>query len=468
MRRRSSTSRRRSSMTLSGCPGEWSSSSSERSYADTSCSTKEPAEPRSEVQSYLNASFSMAPEVAGAMLQFPVDLYLLMRKKGPASNVLLSPWYLACMMVTAYHGSSGATRWEIARALHTDDDGSIVARLGDHASRLLSRNYRRPRHTHLGVNVTSYFALYHDARVNLSPDFKEPLSNMGNHLHIRDFVNNPQQCHLALDGFFRAMAGNAPRSIGHFRSESVLGGSDDEVPTMCLTGSFRFAEFADGDGFDVSVVEIPYQDPRRSIAIFVPAKSSSLVAVEEALTAAKILTCLSRLRRRGMVEVTIPRLDVKCLTDLKRTLPLLGVVEAFGNSADFSNMAPVVGLKLSAARHLAVFHAGHRGPNTVDAQVTAKEVTRSTTSGSVAKLTVDRPFLFVVLVRDPDTVLLLGSVTHVVGTCFMNTEITDIEEWCTEIVNKVEKATKKVETDERVHWVDSRLAHLIAAKQSIL
>ncbi|XP_050033290.1 ipis-1-like [Dermacentor andersoni] len=410
----------------------------------------------------------MAPEVAGAMLQFPVDLYLLMRKKGPASNVLLSPWYLACMMVTAYHGSSGATRWEIARALHTDDDGSIVARLDDHASRLHSRNYRRPRHTQSGtsehnsnhtglgreagksrVNVTSYFALYHDARVNLSPDFKEPLSNMGNRLHIRDFVKNPQQCHLALDGFFRAMAGfvfekdvfagdtfdsdtlmvlasvicfssrwfipgNAPRSTGHFRSESVLGGSDDEVPTMCLTGSFRFAEFADGDGFDVSVVEIPYQDPRRSIAIFLPAKSSSLVAVEKALTAAKILTCLSRLGRHGMVEVTLPRLDVKCLTDLKRTLPLLGVVEAFGNSADFSNMAPVVGLKLSAARHLAVFHAGHRGPNTVDAQVTAKEVGRNTTSGSVAKLTVDRPFLFVVLVRDPDTVLLLGSVTHVV------------------------------------------------------
>ncbi|XP_072143706.1 uncharacterized protein [Dermacentor andersoni] len=44
----------------------------------------------------------------------------------------------------------------------------------------------------------------------------------------------------------------------------------------------------------------------------------------------------------------------------------------------------------------------------------------------------------------------------------------DIEEWSTEIVNKVENATKEVETDERVHRVDSRLAHLIAAKQSIL
>lgn len=436
-------------MTLSGRPGEWSSSSSEHSYADSTTEEPEHAEPRSEVESYLNASFSLPPEVAGAMLQFPVDLYLLMRKKGPASNVLLSPWYLACMMVTAYHGSSGATRLQIARALHTDDDGSIVGRLDDHASRLLGHGYRRPHHTHSGVNVTSYFALYHDVRVKRSPDFEEPLSNMDNRLHIRDFVDNPEQCRLAMDGFFRAMAGfvfdqdvfagdnfdsgthlvlasvicfssrwfipgNAPRSTGHFRSESVQGGSDDKVPTMCLTGSFRFAEFADGDGFDVSVVDIPYQDPRRSIAIFLPAKSSSLEAVEKALTAAKILTCLSRLERHRLVEVTLPRLDVKCLTDLKRTLPLLGVVEAFGNSADFSNIAPVVGLKLSAARHLAVFHAGHKGPNTVHAQVTAKEVARSANSGSLAKFTVDRPFLFVVLVRDPDTVLLLGSVTRVV------------------------------------------------------
>ncbi|XP_065308993.1 uncharacterized protein [Dermacentor albipictus] len=171
MRRRSSTSRRRSSMTLSGCPGEWSSSSSGRSYADTSGSTEEPAEPRSEVQSYLNASFSLAPELAGAMLQFPVDLYLLMRKKGPASNVLLSPWYLACMMVTAYHGSSGATRWEIARALHTDDDGTIVARLDEHASRLLSRNYRRPRHTHLG---TSEHKSNHTCRGHETGKSREP------------------------------------------------------------------------------------------------------------------------------------------------------------------------------------------------------------------------------------------------------------------------------------------------------
>ncbi|KAH7965965.1 hypothetical protein HPB49_012325 [Dermacentor silvarum] len=389
--------------------------------------------------------------MAGPMLQFPLDLYLHMRQEG--GNVMLSPWYLACMLVMMYHGAGGDTRRQIARVLHTDDDGEIVSRFDCHANRLFCRDFRKARHTHSGLSVTSYAGLYHDSRVNVSQEFKTPLSSMDMHVHIQDFAESPEQSRLALDGFLRALtgfcfnrdvfagdsvdldtfvvlasvfcfgsrwfvAGGATCSTGVFKPEkdSRRKSCCERVQMLSMTGSFQYAQFAEDEGgaFEGIVLDLPYQDPRRSLAMFIPAQTSSLAALEKRLTAAMILTCLARLGRRGLVEVTMPRMKVKCLTDLKHYLPSLGVVDAFGDSADFVNMARIVGLRVSAAKHLAVFRAGQKGPKTAEAQAVAKETAHAASGTGIFKITVDRPFLFLVLARDPDTVLMLGSFTHAI------------------------------------------------------
>ncbi|KAL1466461.1 hypothetical protein MTO96_042722 [Rhipicephalus appendiculatus] len=339
--------------------------------------------------------------MAGPLLQFPLDLYLRMRKEG--GNVLLSPWYLACMLVVMYHGSGGDTRRQIARVLCTDDDGEIVSRFDCHASRL-------------------------------------------------DFSESPEQSRLALDGFLRALtgfcfnrdvfagdsvdldtfvvlasvfcfgsrwfvAGGASRSTGDFHPEKDSrrpGSFCERVETLSMTGRFQYAQFDENDGgaFEGIVLDLPYQDPRRSLAMFIPAQTSSLEELEKRLTAAMILTCLARLGRRGLVEVTMPRMKVKCLTDLKHYLPSMGVVDAFGDAADFVNIARIVGLRVSAAKHLAVFRSGYKGPKKSEAQAAAQDTARATSTTDVFKITVDRPFMFLVLARNPDTVLMLGSFTH--------------------------------------------------------
>nr|XP_037290080.1 serpin B8-like [Rhipicephalus microplus] len=426
-----------------------STDSEARPPADTCDISSEPLQTDSEITRFLHGTFNIEPEMTGPLLQFPLDLYRRMRQEG--GNVVVSPWYLACMLVTMYHGSGGDTRSQIARLLHTDDDGQIVARFDSHASRLFCRDFHKPRHTHSGLNVTSYAGLYHDARVNLSAEFKEPLSNLDIHFHVQDFAESPEQSRLTLDGFLRALtgfcferdifsgdsmdldtvvilasvfcfgsrwfaAGGAQRSKGKFRPEYAgddRGGED--VPTLSLTGNFRHARFHKGDPFSGIVVDLPYQDPRRSLVMFVPAPNSSLVELEKALTAATILTCLGRLEHRGLVTVTMPKMKVKCVTDLKRYLQPMGVTDAFNDTADFVNMARIVGLRLSAAKHLAVFRAGHKGPKVPSTQAKFVEKARSASGGkNLLKITVDRPFMFVVLVRDPDTVLLLGSFTHII------------------------------------------------------
>ncbi|XP_075553961.1 iris-like [Dermacentor variabilis] len=452
MARKSSTSRSRrvsvwSSSTSSGSYAASDSTDSERGSSDLRLESAAQVEPHEdETVRFLHTPFNIEPEMAGPLLQFPLDLYRRMRQEG--GNVLLSPWYLACMLVTMYHGSGGSTRRQIARVLHTDDDGVIVERFNGHASRLFCRDYHKPRHTHSGLSVTSYAGLYHDARVNLSREFKEPLSNLDIHFHVYDFAESPEQSRLALDGFLRALtgfsfrrdvfsgdsvdldtfvvlasvftfgsrwfaAGGARGSTGRFHSEQAGDRrAGEEVPTLSMTGTFRYAQFGKGDAFAGVVVDLPYQEPRRSLAIFIPAADSSLVELEKALTASTILTCLGRLQQQGPVKVTLPRMKVKCLTDLKHYLQPMGVTDAFNGAADFVNMARIVGLRVSAAKHLAVFRAGYRGPKIPTAAALAEKTACSASGKSVFKITVDRPFMFLVLARDPDTVLMLGSFTH--------------------------------------------------------
>lgn len=46
-------------------------------------------------------------------------------------------------------------------------------------------------------------------------------------------------------------------------------------------------------------------------------------------------------------------------------------------------------------------------------------------------------------------------------------DIIDVEQWTTQVVETMERATKELEADEHIDRVDSRLAHLLEAKQSI-
>ncbi|KAK8768398.1 hypothetical protein V5799_015138 [Amblyomma americanum] len=170
--------------------------------------------------------------MAGPLLQFPLDVYLRMRQEG--GNVLLPPWYVSCMLVIMHHGSGGATRNQIARVLHTDDDGEIVARFNSHASRLFCRDYHKPRHTYSGIKVTSYSCLYYEARVSVPKEFKDSLSSLDLHVHIQDFAESPEQSSLALDGFLRA--------LNDFNFErDVFTGDSIGLDTFVVLGSVFFS-----------------------------------------------------------------------------------------------------------------------------------------------------------------------------------------------------------------------------------
>ncbi|XP_075724060.1 iris [Rhipicephalus microplus] len=171
------------------------------------------------------------------------------------------------------------------------------------------------------------------------------------------------------------------------------------------------------DDIAATVLEVPYHSPLlESLVVFLPdSPFGGLASLERRLSKDKIMDCLDRLEQRGLVDVTLPRLRLCCAMDFARLLPAMGVRDAFGDAADFSDMtgAGAAGrLKVSAAKHFAVFRLGLRSAAArSEARLTGIPPIADCADGRNLEFTVDRPFLFLVLGKDPSSVVFLGSVT---------------------------------------------------------
>ncbi|KAH7940531.1 hypothetical protein HPB49_001372 [Dermacentor silvarum] len=181
---------------------------------------------------------------------------------------------------------------------------------------------------------------------------------------------------------------------------------------MHCTGPFRTAECAE---LQATLVELPYENPRNSMVILLPTGPGGLAALEDKLSAALVLSCIDRLRNAGDVQLTLPKFRIRQVrvTDLTQLLPLLGIREAFTGEARLDRLTPATGegIHVSCVRHVATVHVSQTG---------ARPAGTQSWSGSPApmcavakRVAVDRPFMFLVLNRRPDLVLLLGSVTTV-------------------------------------------------------
>ncbi|XP_077534365.1 iris-like [Haemaphysalis longicornis] len=144
------------------------------------------------------------------------------------------------------------------------------------------------------------------------------------------------------------------------------------------------------------------------------------------LSTVTLLRILSQLRPKGDVHVSLPLFKVKQMHDLGPALSELGVVDAFSERAELWGAAAGE-LRVSSLRHAASFEvaqmAGRPKPrrkrhNEEDKHGTS--VTQRIASLMKPSLVhepvhfiVNKPFVFLVLAKRPDTFLMLGSMRKV-------------------------------------------------------
>ncbi|KAH6925608.1 hypothetical protein HPB50_007989 [Hyalomma asiaticum] len=379
--------------------------------------------------------------MSGCLLQFSIDLHRKLRETGHIGNVLLSPFIAASSMVMLLRGASGNTYAQIASALHVERDPSGTADRFEQMATDMFRDFERAKLHSMGMRLTCFFALFHDQSVPVHKEYFRLQDTMCYFIDRRDFRNDSRQCRLIMDAVARASTSFSlsreqvfpPGSVGPDTRLVLLSclrlegrwqkrfavsrepfyrlpgtkTSGTRVPMMHCTGPFRTAECAE---LQATLVEVPYENPRNSMVILLPNSSGGLAALEDKLSAVLVLSYIDRLRHAGDVELTLP----KQVTDMTKLLPSLGVRDVFTEDARLDRLISVTdkGIHVSSARHVAAVHVSQAGARPAASQSCGGSPAQECVV--VKKVVVDRPFMFLVLNRSPDMVLLLGSVATVV------------------------------------------------------
>ncbi|XP_037605908.1 serpin peptidase inhibitor, clade A (alpha-1 antiproteinase, antitrypsin), member 10a [Sebastes umbrosus] len=137
-----------------------------------------------------------------------------------------------------------------------------------------------------------------------------------------------------------------------------------------------------------------------AMLVVLPDEDVDIAAVEDEVTGEKIQAWIRQLKRTKL-EVQLPRFLLERSYSLRDVLKTLDITQVFQDDADFSNMGASEGLKLTQVYHKSA--------------VTVDESSDNITPGSVfttlpPRLTINRPFIFIIYQQTSGGVLSMGRV----------------------------------------------------------
>lgn len=183
------------------------------------------------------------------------------------------------------------------------------------------------------------------------------------------------------------------------RPFSLVDGTSVQVPTMSHTGIYGTFT-ADG----VTGLELEYKGGDLSFVVLVPGPESSLSALEEGLSPARISQWFQRIQK-GRVRIRLPKFLLTSNFSLADVLRDAGMKTAFSRSADFSGMTGGRDLAVQNVVHQAYCEVNEAGTEAAAATAGTMEIL------SISPVvTVDRPFLFLIRDRGRGTIFFLGRV----------------------------------------------------------
>jgi serpin B len=181
----------------------------------------------------------------------------------------------------------------------------------------------------------------------------------------------------------------------------LLDGNSVTVPMMNQTEDFRYYS---GDGYQA--VELPYDGNELSMVILLPDEGS--FSDFEMMLDADLVDYIVGEMSLTNVALTMPKFTFEAEFDLKKTLRDLGMVDAFSTSADFSGIDGTKNLSITDILHKAFVAVDEEG--TEAAAATAVIVGLTGGPSEFVKLTLDRPFIFLIRDIKTGTILFIGRV----------------------------------------------------------
>jgi len=171
------------------------------------------------------------------------------------------------------------------------------------------------------------------------------------------------------------------------------------VPMMLVQKDFAYAE---EEGYEA--IELLYPGDRLSMVVLLPGLGE-YESFEATLSPERLDEVLAKLKTQE-VQLRMPKFELNSEFSLADTLAQLGMPDAFSGAADFSGM--------DGLHDLFIAHVAHKAFVSVDEEGTeaaaATGISMALSIPSYVRMTINRPFIFLIRDREAGTILFMGRV----------------------------------------------------------
>jgi len=366
---------------------------------------------------------------------FAFELYQALRDTD--GNIFYSPYSISLALAMTYAGARGETEKQMADTLHfLLPQNRLHPALNSLDQELASRGQGAKGKDGEGFRLHIVNAIWGQKDYKFLSEFLDTLAeNYGAGLRILDFIKEPEQSRItinnwvsdqteerikdlipqgAIDALTRLILTNAiyfnaawrypfdkdATSNGDFY---LLNGDKITVPMMNQTESFGYVE---GDGYQA--VEIPYDGSELSMVILLP-EAGQFDSFEASMNSQRVGSIIQDIGYR-QVALSMPKFEYESSFSLKDTLSAMGMPDAFSAVADFSGMTGSPDLFISEILHKAFVSVDEAG--TEAAAATAVIMSLTAVPAEPVKVTIDRPFIFLIRDIETGTILFVGRVLN--------------------------------------------------------
>ena len=380
-------------------------------------------------------------DVASADNGFGFHLLNAVQKATPAGNVVLSPVSAALDLSMVVNGADGKTQQEMLTALSLD--GAELDAINTANAQLL-KVLRTPSQS---VTLSVADSLWVDSRrATLRPDYVQQMQasydaevadlDFGHssslaringwaaketHDKIPKIIDriDPADVLLLLNAVYFKGQWKHPfdKAQTQERDFALADGTSKKVARMAQTGRFDYFETP-----DVQAIRLPFGDGDLVMQVLLPAKSSSLEALEMELTPELWAVWKSHyVPRQGSIE--LPRFELKSHYRLNAPLQTLGMRSAFdSHAAELTRMFTPTGERARSkpffisqvlqSTYWKVDEEGSEAAAVTSVGVRAAALTRPE---KPFQMVVDRPYLCTIEDRRSGVLLFVGAIYDPTG-----------------------------------------------------
>jgi len=368
-------------------------------------------------------------ELASGNSSFAFNLYsALVEEEG---NIFFSPYSISVALAMTYAGAEGVTETEMAEVLRF----SLPEDRLHPSFNLLDRNLAASADEDSTFRLHIVNTLWGQTGYDFLPEFLGMLAaNYGAGIRLLDFSDNPEICRETINEWVMEQTEGKiqdliPRDVlttitklvltnaiyfnaqwlfqfdemgTHDRSFNLIDGEQVTVPMMNQTEHFQMAT---GEGY--MAAELPYSNRRTSMLVIVP-DENCFFEVEDRLGNDLIEEITGNLADADLY-LSMPRFETVYAFQLEDVLSEMGMVSAFGTTADFSGMDGTLSLYISSVIHKAFVSVDEDG---TEAAAATAVVMQKINGGSSVEFIINRPFIYLIRDRGTGTILFIGRVLN--------------------------------------------------------